>query len=158
MARSTKQLTIGKHEYELMTLGALKGAELWLDLLRIIAVPIEALASKEKAGEDEIVTAIAAAVRSIDHATAAKFYAAFGPMSKVRVPGQSVGEPERWPTLEGAVFDDHFAGNYVEMTEWLVQSIKFNFLGFFGDGSLASLAAKVRAATKDLKSTTTSTG
>lgn len=159
MARSTKTLTIGKSEYKLMTLGAVKGAELWLDLLRIVATPIETLTKAEGVDEAAIAGAVASAIRSIDHATASKFYAAFGPVSSVRKPSVEPGEPDRWPTLEGAVFDEHFAGNYIELTEWLVQSVIFNFLGFFADGSLGNLVGRFRAAstttTASLNSSTT---
>ena len=61
---------------------------------------------------------------------------------------------ERWPTLEGAVFDEHFAGNYIELTEWVGQSVYFNFFSFFGDGSLASLVERLQAMMPSTSSTT----
>lgn len=155
MARESKTLVIGKHEYKLMTLGAVKGAELWLDLLHIIATPIETLTKSKDLDEAGIAQAIVAAVRSLDHATATKFYTAFGSVTTVRRVGTD--GVERWPTLDGAVFDDHFAGNYIEMTEWLVQSVMFNFLGFFADGSLGSLVERFRAASTTIASPKSST-
>jgi len=155
MARSSKTLVIGKHEYKLMTLGATKGSELWLDVLKVAAAPIESLAKADKLDEAAIVQAIASAVRSLDHATVNGFYAAFGPVSSVRIPARAPGESDRWPALEGAVFDDHFAGNYIELTEWLVQSVMFNFLGFFADGSLGKLVERFRATSASLTSSTT---
>ena len=157
MARSTKTITIGRNEYKLITLGATKGAELWLDLLHILAAPIESLAKADGADEAAIVRAITGAIRALDHVTANKFYAAFGPVSSVRVPAQTPGDNDRWPTLEGVVFDEHFAGNYVEMSEWLVQSVVFNFLGFFADGSLGSLVDKFRATSATMVSRPSST-
>lgn len=147
MARSTKTLTIGKSEYKLTQLGATKGAELWLDLLHVIASPIEEVAKAGDLDESVLVRAITAAVRSLDHATTNRFYAAFGPLTSVLVPARSPGDQDRWPTLEGAVFDDHFAGQYIALTEWLVQSILFNFFGFLGDGSLGSLVERFQAMT-----------
>lgn len=153
MARKQTQLTINGTDYRLTQLGAAQGAELWLDLLRVVAGPFEALGrsmSSASSDDEEKATAagiatVTAAIRSLDHATVNKLYAAFGPATTIRVPG-APGQGDRWPTLDGAVFDDHFAGNYLELTEWLVRSVLFNFLPFFDAGSLGSVGAVLREA------------
>lgn len=154
MGRETKKIVIGKTDYELTKLGGATGSELWLDLLHVAVVPIDSLSTATELDEKAIVKAISSTIRTLDHATMRKLYGAFGAVSRIRVPN---AQGDRWPTLEGAVFDDHFAGNYVELTEWVVQSVLFNFFGFLGDGSLDSLIGRLRAMVP-AKSTTTSTG
>lgn len=151
MARKPKELRIGATDYKITSLGAAVGAELWLDILHVVAGPIEALGSLGGFDDAAIARAVAAGVRSLDHPTMNKLYAAFGPVSKIRVTAN--GE-DRWPTLEGAVFDEHFAGNYIELTEWVGQSVYFNFFSFFGDGSLASLVERLQAMMPSTSSTT----
>lgn len=57
------------------------------------------------------------------------------------------------------VFDDHFAGKYDEMLEWLRACAEVNFTSFFGASSSAGgLLARLMALASKLPSPTASTG
>lgn len=158
MARKVKEVTIGETQYRMTQLGGSQGADLWLDLLRVLAGPVEAFAKSRGAleGVDEEsvgLTVVAAGIKALDHATVAKMTAAFQQHTTIRVIGPDGGE--RWPTLSSAVYDEHFAGNYLELSEWLVQSVVFNFLPFVVDGSLGSVVAKIQGMMPGSTPTTT---
>ena len=75
MARKSKDLRIGATDYKLTSLGAAVGAELWLDILHILAGPIDALGKLSNFDEAAIARAVAAGIRSLDHPTMNKLYA-----------------------------------------------------------------------------------
>jgi hypothetical protein len=139
MTTNTKRVAIDGHDYEITQLGALRGRKLWLKLLHVIAEPLKTLGSLETLNEQAFATVIAAALEGLDEATVEEFCDTYGASCTVRV-------GERWPTLTGEVFDQHFARRYVSMSKWLLECTTFNFADFLGDNSLGNLAAKFRAA------------
>lgn len=144
MARKTKRVTIGAHEYNIRQLGALEGRKLWLELVQALTAPLEKLARAEggKIDDAALIGALGSLVDALDVDTAERLYAAFGKHSEIHIIDE---HGDRWPTLEGVVFDDHFAGDYVAMSQWLGECIVFNFLdGFFPGGSVGAIAAKLR--------------
>jgi len=139
--RQEKLITIDGHEYKLHQLGALEGRRIWLKLIRVLAAPIRDLASAGKLNESSIATALAAVVENLDEFTAEEMYVALGRSCEVKVMGN---EGERWPKLEASVFDEHFAGRYLAMSQWLGESVVFNFASFFDASSLGKMSALVR--------------
>lgn len=143
-----KSFVVDGFDYKATMLGALQGRRLWLKLLHVLAGPLKALASHETFDQAAGVGAVAALIDALDDGTAEELYEVFGKSCLVR-------NGERWPQLEGVVFDTHFAGRYVEMSKWLGEMIVFNFAGFLGDmslGSITALAAKATAAKTPTKS------
>lgn len=147
MARRTKELTIGEHQYRLTQLGALAGRKLWLELVQALTSPLEKLAAAGNAKVDDamLISALGALVNGLDEATLERLCEAFGKSCQVRVADDRGGE--RWPDLVGPVFDDHFAGDYVGLSTWLGECILFNFLeSFFPGGSVGAIVANLRSA------------
>ena len=54
-----------------------------------------------------------------------------------RQPFDVVLEDLKMPRLDG-VFDEHFAGRYMEMVQWLAFCVQVNFQGFFKGSSSAA--------------------
>jgi hypothetical protein len=147
----TKRVTVDGEEYELTQLGAVEGRRLWLRLLRVITGPIKELAASPALDERSFTLAVALVVEHLDDETAEALYAAFSKTARVR-------QGERWPTLEGAIFDIHFAGRYLSMTKWLAECVLFNFADFLGEASLGSVTDLVRGAVSKRTSPKVSTG
>lgn len=133
-----KRVHIDGHDYEITQLGALRGRKLWLKLLHVIAEPLKTLGSLEKLDEQALAKVVASAIEGLDEATVEEFCEVYGQSCTVRV-------GERWPTLTGEVFDQHFARRYVSMSKWLLECTTYNFADFLGDSSLGSLAEKLRS-------------
>lgn len=139
MLLKEKPITIAGHDYKLTQLGALEGRKLWLNVLHLVVEPLKTLGSADKLDEKAVLAALAGALGSLTEETAEKLYDGFGRATRVRV-------GDKWPELVDATFNLHFAGNYVAMSQWLLESIIFNFADFLGDGSLGSMIAKLQAA------------
>lgn len=148
MPLQSKQIRIGKNEYQLDQLGALEGRKLYLKVAKILAGGARSLTSAGARGagdldESVIGGALAGIVESIDEETLEEMCSVFGAKSRVKVAN---GKEVRWPELVGVVFDQHFAGEYGEMTLWLGECLVLNFAGFLGVTSLGSAVAKLTAA------------
>jgi hypothetical protein len=86
-----------------------------------------------------IAEALATVIKSLDEPLLEELYKVF---AKVTL----VSNGEKWPSLEDdAVFDDWFCGEYIEMSKWVGESIRFNFLPFISASSLGSALGKVAA-------------
>ncbi len=144
-----KSFEIDGHDYKATMLGALAGRRLWLKLLHVLAGPLKELASHGTLDQKAGVGAIASLLDALDEGTAEELYEVFGKSCRVR-------NGERWPQLEGVVFDTHFAGRYVAMTKWLGEMIAFNFASFLGDMSLGSITALMAKATAKAGTASTS--
>jgi hypothetical protein len=112
MALDQKTKQIGSYTYTVTQLGAKKGSHVALRLAKAIAPalaghPLEAL--KSLSFED----------LSFLQDTYAEFSTATGADGKVAI----LGRPE--------IFDAHFAGQYMEMYEWMLLCTELNFQSFF---------------------------
>jgi hypothetical protein len=155
MARQEVRFEVDGETYKLTQLGALEGRRIWLRLLKVLVHPIRSLATAGRLNESALVDALALAVENLDEATAEALYIAFGKACSVRVVNEA---GEKWPTLEGVVFDNHFAGNYVAMSQWLGQCVVLNFGNFIGGNSLGSLSDLLQKAGGRSPSPKASTG
>lgn len=133
-----KRVHIDGHDYEMTQLGALRGRKLWLKLLHVIAEPLKTLGAMEKLDEQALAKVVASAIEGLDEATVEEFCDVYGASCTVRI-------GERWPTLSGEVFDQHFARRYVSMSKWLLECTTYNFADFLGGSSLGSLVEKLQS-------------
>lgn len=142
-----KKFVVDGHEYEIKKLPTSDGWPLWLALIKTIA-PIAEDAAKlsglDDAGEDgaieAIVSVLAKAVTHLDEAMIGKLITAFGKTCRVKV------DEQKSPFLTGVVFDEHFMGRYVQLSQWVVECVVFNFADFLGDTPIASAASAIRKA------------
>lgn len=121
--------TIGSYTYTTTKLGALKGTEI-LARLAVNATPLMIAAHGGN------VAAIARSVESLKPEMITELCTTFAAVSTVKI-----GTNE--PRLD-AVFDVHFAGNYLELFEWLTWCLEVNFRSFFV-GAAAKMGARLVA-------------
>lgn len=153
-----KAVLIDGHEYRIRQLGALSGRRVWLMLAKVLAAPLRELSKQPSLSEVSIAGALAAGLESISESQLEELCTIFGEKCEVRV-------GEKWPRLDPALFDIHFASRYVSMSKWLWECVAFNFLDFLGDASLGSIVAQARqkaeaaaSASKSQKNSTGSSG
>jgi len=120
MAIEKRQLTVGDYTYEVTQLDAIKGRRTFVKLANAIG-PAFKFANSPGALVGNLLTDMKP--EDLDY-----FCDLFGEYSTVT--GGEYGEKS--PQLKGKVFMDHFAGNYLALTEWLVFSVQTNFSSFFG--------------------------
>ncbi len=77
--------------------------------------------------------ALVGALEGLDHAMLEELYEEYGKTCWLQT------GPNKWPQLNGAVFDQHFGGRYVAMSTWLAEVTVFNFADFLDVSSVASL-------------------
>ncbi len=151
MSRKEKSFTIDGEVYTATQLGALEGRKLWLKIVKVLAGPMRQLNEAQNAEGEVVLRAISGVVEGLNDETTEELYEAFGKSCTVRV-------GERSPNLTGVIFDNHFAGEYVRMSQWLGQMILFNFASFLGDGATGKLAELTSRAASKFASPTESTG
>lgn len=151
MLLQEKRVTIDGHEYNIKQLGALQGRKVWLKLLHVLVAPLRELSTSSDLNEKAIAGALAAAIDTLDEKTAEELYEIFGQHCELH-------SGEKWPKLDGPVFDIHFAGRYLSMTKWLWECISFNFAGFLGDTSLGKMTDLLRTEVSKRVSPRVSTG
>jgi len=115
--------TIGDEVYSTWPMAAGKGREA---LLRLIGI-VSPLAGKAISGGSKLEAfgSMLQALPSVLGADDVKYFCeTFGPYSRVIKDGKAI-------PLVLATQDEHFAGRYTEMTEWLAFCIEVNFGPFF---------------------------
>lgn len=140
MGLKQKKVSIDGEEYELTQLGAIQGRRLWLRVLQALSPALKELAAAGKLDEGSVAQAFGTLVEGLDDETVEMFCAAFAARTRVCVDG------DKWPELEPARFDLHFAGRYISMTKWLGECLLFNFADYFDGASREMLAGMVREA------------
>ena len=127
MALKSETRTVGQHEYTVTQLGAVKGLECLRRLLKVVGPSLQSLTSLAKGdGAAAFAQGLMRLLESLSQEDLTYFCDTFGPTASVKL---SDGKS---PTVK-AVFDFHFAGNYLELLEWLAFSVEVNFQGFFVD-------------------------
>lgn len=152
MSRETKRVEIQGHRYELTQLGAKDGRRVLARLMTRLAESTGSLG--DDIGKDEAAVGLAIATKALkvfDEDTVDWLCEVFGPATRLHVDEKGRdGKPvHREPELIGPVFDDHFAGRYDAMAQWIVASIQHNFASFLGGllggkliGALGASASK----------------
>lgn len=119
MLRKTEQKQIGADTYEVTQMGAVKGSQVFVRLIRAIG-PIILAADKASDLRD--------ALAGLKEEDVDYLIKAFSPYTLV----QGKGELDK-------IFDIHFAGKYGDMFQWLWASVEVNFGSFLGASALAGL-------------------
>src|SRR3954463_14684634 len=112
MSLDTKSLTIGDYTYNVTTLDAIKGRKAFVRLANAIG-PVFDNVREETDFVRNILTKLSAA--DVDH-----FCDLFGATTSVT---GGVYE-DKSPQLIGKTFMEHFAGNYLDMFEWLAFAVE----------------------------------
>lgn len=123
------------NEYSVTQLPAGKGREGLRRLLKAIGPSLAPLGSMLRgAGPEAMAEALGKLLENLPSEDLTYFCDLFGETSTVKAP-----DSNKTPRIKD-VFDLHFAGNYWEMTEWLVFCVEVNYRRFF-EGGLAKLVA-----------------
>lgn len=126
---------IGAFTYEVSTLDALKGRRAFVRLFNTMGNVL----TGAETNEDLIANLMSKLTAAdLDH-----FCDLFGAVTTVT--GGDYGD--KTPLLTGATFQSHFAGNYLDLAEWLAFCIEVNFGNFFSgvEGLMARVAPKLAA-------------
>lgn len=124
MSERVKEKTIGKHRYRVALFGARQGQRMLTKLTKKAAPVLGALAEAgtlSGAGLGKAAEALGAQLSEEDFDSIA---AEFADVTDVKV-------GDKWPRLSH-VYDEHFAGNYAELLEWLKFAIEANYSDFLG--------------------------
>lgn len=126
MGIEVKSKDIGKHTYKVEQFGAKAGGRMLVRLAKMLG---GAVGGAIEAGDEVDVAAIGKTLTGFAENIAESDYDylcdAFS--AKTRVTGGVYGSKE--PLLKD-FFDDHFAGNYVELGEWLYFCLEANYGSF----------------------------
>jgi len=135
--RQTITKTIDGFTYEITQLGALKGSQVFVRVLKMIG---PAFATKKDVDFGKLLS-------GVNEEDLLYLINSFTPMTNV--PG--VGPLER-------NFDIHFVGRYMAMMKWLFACLEANYGDFLKDGSLAAAAQSVGQSASASNSQTGATG
>ncbi len=128
--RETKSTTIGDTEYKVTQLGATRGRQVFTRLAKVVGQG--ATAANPIAG---IMSALS--VEDVDY-----LCETLAPLTTVRIVENG---KTREPQLS-SIFEEWFAGKYMEMVKWLGFALEVNFGSFLKDAGLTLDAGKVQAA------------
>jgi hypothetical protein len=149
----TESKVIGGVEYRVTQLGAIMGRAVFLRLVKAIGPVLASLASKEgtlsalvKGGGKVDTTVDFGEILShlnLSEDDAKYLCDAFAEKTFV------VEAPDKMPKLSN-VFDEHFAGRYAAMGQWIAFCVKLNYADFFSD----SLAEAIKQASANVPTAT----
>lgn len=130
----TKSKKIGDVTYRVRQLKATSGRKILVRLLKVFGPALDAVDTK---GGINIGALLGGALQGLDEETVDSLCDTFAQQTEFELAnGNFVG------LGEAGQFDLHFAGKYVEMTQWLVFCVQVNFADFLG---VLSAAAKKSA-------------
>lgn len=146
MALKSESRVIGEFEYTVTQLGAAKGMEVLRRLGKLGGgVAQGALRAAMGEGGDSaklgaLIGGLVVVLQSLEEVDIKYFVEVFGANSTVQL------DPKRAPRVK-EVFDLHFAGNYLDLGEWLYFCLEVNFGSFFGAAMsrMKERAASVKA-------------
>ena len=115
---------IGGCEYKVTQLGAIKGRGAFLRLVRCIGPVFAELAGKSGKGAKDIDIGALFSRLELSEDDLTFFCDTFAEKTFVTLPDGKM------PRLD-KVFDEHFAGSYSYMVQWLAFAVKVNFADFF---------------------------
>jgi hypothetical protein len=107
MERKSETREIGGRKYTVRQMGAVKGSRLLVKIMKVMG-----------AGDAKSVIA------ALDDALFVEVMNELAPWTEVEI------ESNRVVRLSD-VLDAHFAGNYADLTEWLIFAVEVNFADFF---------------------------
>lgn len=129
MIESREFSTSDGTRYRVTMFGAKKGQALLLRVTRVIAPALGRMADGATPIAGDIDVLVGAAIDKLcdglSEAMLSEVTAAFEEKTEFSVDG------DKWVPLRGK-YDDHFAGRYSQMTEWLKGCFEVNYADFFG--------------------------
>lgn len=133
MAREVVEREIGGHVYKVTLLGAKAGRTMIVRLLKLLGPTLAGFVENTVTGKGDGIESIALGIAEAFRQLAEKIHADdIGAISDELAKFTSVViDHERQPQLD-RVFDDHFAGKYDCMLQWLAFALEANFSSFFG--------------------------
>lgn len=123
--RKTEIFTLGEHTFEMTSLGALVGRQLWLKLQKVL-VPALAGLSAATDQEDQFRQVLSAAVEAVTPELWAELCDAFAGATREVLDGGA-----KKPPLAGSLFDFAFDGHYDLLVEFVAKGIRLNGLVSF---------------------------
>ena len=137
---------IGAHTYYVTQLNALVGRKALVRLAKFLG---PALAS---AGKGNVTDALASVAENLSEVDVEYFCDLFAEKTVVTGGKYDEGEPDLH-----LIFDEHFAGEYLEMVQWLAFAFQVNFASFFA-GAARQMAKQKAASNTTSGSETEPTG
>ena len=131
MAFKTESKIIGGLEYKVSQLGAIKGRTAFLRLVKALGPVVGGLVDPKGAPRQSLDLADMFGKLALTDADLTYFCDIFSEKTFV-VKGSQM------PRLDN-VFDDHFAGRYLDMVQWLAFCVQVNFADFFGGALIAAV-------------------
>lgn len=128
MSREAVSKTIGEFEYRIVPLGAKQGTRMATRLGKLVA----ALApSPDSTGsvEAKVLDRLRTLFDTLSESDVDYFCDTFAKFTEVQI------APNKWPNLD-KIFDEHFAGHYGDLTNWLLACIEVNFGSFLEEMGL----------------------
>lgn len=146
MGTEKKTKKIGDHEYEIQTFGARQGMAVILTLTRFLG---PTMAKVMAGGSVDVEAALAEGLATFAATAKAEdldaLLDAFAGRTNLILVATTKDGPKRIPTKLASILDDHFAGRYADLIQWLVWAATENFGGFFANPPadlIASVAGK----------------
>ena len=125
--RQTVVVTVGDTTYSIRQMGARQGRRVWFKLVSALSGGLKEIRhgveSMADAGLNDLGSAIQGALNGLGEED-------FDSVCQTLAEHTAVVFGSRQVELS-VMFDDHFAGHYLEMTKWLVEALKANFADFF---------------------------
>lgn len=141
MAKRTEKIQIGSAQYTITQLGAVEGRQLYKKLVTALGPLLRETFSGLKADGDAETLVIGLVLRGLEDMPLPLFEElceSFSATTLFKTPQMTMALPLNTQGL----FDEHFAGDYGGMTNWLMSCLKLNFQSFLGGkGSSAAPAA-----------------
>lgn len=147
--RETKSKEIGKRgfTYNVTQFGARKGGRIALRLLKILGSA--AGTAMQEGGESDDGFDLKVVGKMVENLSSILTEADYDYLCDefMKVSSVTGGKYEHntMPLHADGVFDLHFAGEYIELGEWIAFCVEVNFGGFLGEGGLLKKASKVVA-------------
>lgn len=154
MPRRAEDKTIKGNKYRVMQLPGREGSKVAARLVQLLGAGIAGMAKGVTDNDMKAAafTGLSTLLTSLKEEQVDYFCNVFMPLTQVTLPDGKT------PLLKD-IFDDHFAGNYFEMFEWLKFCIEVNFGSFLSDqGGIESLLAQLMQAPQNSESPKGSTG
>jgi hypothetical protein len=164
MAIESREKQIGDYTYRVTQFGAKQGRGLLVRMIKMAGPALGgALSALARGNKGEFEAAIASGLSQgiyelAERLTEAEFASVTDEMAKLTV---VVLDGDKEPRLSG-IFDDHFAGRYDEMLQWVAFVWEVNYGSFFGGstdrvGMVRRLWSTLSASPSPSTSTGTST-
>ena len=135
--KKTETFEIGGSKYNITQLGGTEGSAFYYELVKALGPTIRGKLENYKdllalEGKDETASSVALMSLFLEVYEAlpldlvSRLQTAFAKTTEVKMGDIMIG------LSTGDIFDQHFAGKYEAMMQWLFACLKFNFVGFLG--------------------------